>query len=82
MVKIWLVFMLFGKAVASMGPMAAGDCEAERLQDTAKMNIVFATLPANAPALRVGVRFMGPGDVEFRCWSGAEPPALNEDWTQ
>jgi hypothetical protein len=82
MLKIWLIFLLFGKTVASIGPMPGGDCEAQRLVYEAELNLGFSTLPANDPALQYQGKLVTRGDAAFACWVGKEPPVLDEGASQ
>jgi hypothetical protein len=80
MLKVWLVFALFGHTVGTLGPIPASDCQVKLLEYEAKANLAFSTLAANDPSLRFGGKFIGSGDVKFSCQSGEAPPALDESW--
>ena len=82
MLKIWLIFVLFGKTVASIGPMPVGDCEVQRLVYEAELNLGFSTLPANDPDLRYQGKYVTRADASFACFVGKEPPALDEGKSQ
>lgn len=82
MLKIWLIFLLFGKTVASIGPMPMGDCEAQRLVYEAELNLGFSTLPADDPALQYQGKTVARGDAVFECWRGEAPPVLDEGKSQ